>query len=197
MNTNQNRLQMVEAFMQDTMREENSASTRENCAFDSGYIYLLVALDAPDKGTHSAIEAIQNGTRQLDVGKEKMALALELLNRQCAPEGVGGLLTGLLEWAQNMQRLAGAACTVADLIEILKTHDQETHVVLYDHTAIGPPAVLSLGVGDVQPIALCDEEEFGVMWLKIAEQGAENGLVLGTEFALSSLQGIVIPGAVP
>ena len=72
--------------------------------------------------------------------------------------------------------------TVADLIEILRTQDPKARVVLYDHTASLQPADLSLGVGEVQPIALCGEEEFGVVWLKIAEKGPANGVVLGPEF---------------
>ena len=94
--------------MQDAMRKESSASTRESCAFDAGYLFLLVALDAPEKGIHPAVEAIQNGTRQLDVDKEQMAVALEFLSRQYAPQCAGKLLPGLLHWAQDMKELAGA-----------------------------------------------------------------------------------------
>jgi hypothetical protein len=76
--------------------------------------------------------------------------------------------------------------TVSDLIAILETQDPKARVVLYDHTASRQPAVSSLGVSEVQPIALCGEEEFGVLWLKIAERGPVNGVVLGPQYPPNS-----------
>lgn len=58
--------------------------------------------------------------------------------------------------------------TVVDFIAIRQTQNQNAHVVLYERSAIGQPAISHLGLGEVQPIALSGEEKFGCVWLKIA-----------------------------
>ena len=76
--------------------------------------------------------------------------------------------------------------TVADLISILKTIDQNAQVVLWDRDATGTPAVSKLGMGEVQPVELFCEEEFGSMWLELAADHPESdgvrlpGVVLGS-----------------
>ena len=77
--------------------------------------------------------------------------------------------------------------TVTDLIELLKEQDPKARVVLYDHTASIQPAVSSLGVGDVQPIALRGEEVPGVVRLNVVVQGPANAVVLGPQFPCPSL----------
>ena len=58
--------------------------------------------------------------------------------------------------------------TVADLISILKTHDQNALVVLWDRYATGTPALSKLGIREVQPVEMFCEEEFGSMWFELA-----------------------------
>jgi hypothetical protein len=109
MKPSEKRRELAEALMKDAMRKENSVSTREHCAFDAGYLYLLVSLDTPLGGTHPGIETIQTGIRQLDVDPEEMTAAQAFLKRQYSPERVGELLEELMSWAQQMKTLAGAA----------------------------------------------------------------------------------------
>lgn len=77
--------------------------------------------------------------------------------------------------------------TVADLISILKTHDQNVHVVLWDSYATGTPALSKLGMGEVQLVELFCEEEFGAMWFELAADHPESdgvrlpGVVLGLQ----------------
>ena len=76
--------------------------------------------------------------------------------------------------------------TVADLISILKTHDQNAHVVIWDRYANGTPALSKLGRGEVHSVELFCEEEFGYMWFELAadHQKSEGvrllGVVLGS-----------------
>ena len=109
MNTNEQRLQIAEVHMKDAMQRVISDGTRAAAAFDAGYTWLLVALNAPTGGAHPGVEAIRNGINQLDVGPEKMTAALAFLKRQYSPEGVEDLLDELLDWAQMMKKLAGVA----------------------------------------------------------------------------------------
>lgn len=64
--------------------------------------------------------------------------------------------------------------TVADLIFILKTHDQNAQVVMWDHDASGTPALNKLGRGDVQPVGLFCEEQFGSMWFELSGEHHES-----------------------
>jgi hypothetical protein len=107
--TNEQRLQMAEVHIHDAMQNVISDGTRASAAFDAGYTWLLVALDAPTGLTHPGIEEIQNGIKQFHVSPREMAPALEFLNRQYTPEGVDDLLQELLVWAQQMKELADAA----------------------------------------------------------------------------------------
>ena len=84
-----------------------SDGTRAVAAFDAGYTWLLVALDAPTGGTHPCVEAIQRGISQLGVGPQKMTVALEFLNRRYPAEDVADLLEELVVWAQTMKEAAG------------------------------------------------------------------------------------------
>lgn len=76
--------------------------------------------------------------------------------------------------------------TVADLISILKTHDQNAVVALWDRDSNETPALSKLGMGEVHPIELFCEEEFGSMWFELATDHPESdgvrlpGVVLGS-----------------
>ncbi|MEO8120131.1 MAG: hypothetical protein ABI606_12535 [Rhodoferax sp.] len=109
MNTREQRLQMADVHMRDAMKGVISNETRASAAFDAGYTWLLVALDAPTGQAHPGVEAIQSAISRLGVSPEKMAIADEYLNRRYAPEGSGDLLAGLLDWAQEMQVQAGVS----------------------------------------------------------------------------------------
>lgn len=67
--------------------------------------------------------------------------------------------------------------TVADLISILNTQDQNAHVVMWDRYATGTPALSKLGRGEVQPVDLSCKEELGLMWLELAADHQESGEV--------------------
>ena len=71
--------------------------------------------------------------------------------------------------------------TVADLISILKTHDQNVHVVIWDRYANGTPALSKLGRGEVHSVELFCEEEFGSMWFELAadHQKSEGARLIG------------------
>ena len=76
--------------------------------------------------------------------------------------------------------------TVADLISFLNTHDQNAQVVMWDRYANGTPALSKLGRGEVQPVELFCEEEFGSMWFEVATDHPDSdgvrlsGVVLGS-----------------
>jgi hypothetical protein len=76
--------------------------------------------------------------------------------------------------------------TVADLISILKTHDQNAQIVLWDRLASGTSALGKLGMGEVQPVELFCEEELGSMWFELATDHQDSdgvrmpGVVLGS-----------------
>ena len=77
--------------------------------------------------------------------------------------------------------------TVEDLISILQTQDQNAQVVMWDRYANGAPALSKLGWGEVQPVELFCEEEFGSMWFELATGHPDSvgvrlaGLVLGSQ----------------
>jgi hypothetical protein len=64
--------------------------------------------------------------------------------------------------------------TVADLISILQTHNQNAHVVLWDRDATGAAALSKLGMGEVQPVELFCQEELGAMWFELATYHQES-----------------------
>ena len=76
--------------------------------------------------------------------------------------------------------------TVAELISVLKRHDQNAHVVIWDSYANGTPALCKMGRGDIHPVELFCEEEFGSMWFELAADHHESegvrlpGVVLGS-----------------
>lgn len=75
--------------------------------------------------------------------------------------------------------------TVADLIHILKRHDPNATVVLWDHAPY-EGGVAKLGVDEVQPIQLGARESNGLLlfepWVDGDEgpQGPFTGVVLGS-----------------
>ena len=106
MTTNENRHRVASEFIHAALRDENSRATREKCAFDAGYVYLLIALNSPVGGEHPGVEQLQRGINQLGVGSEKMSVALTFLKRQDSPYEAVDLLEKLLHWAQAMRELA-------------------------------------------------------------------------------------------
>ena len=76
--------------------------------------------------------------------------------------------------------------TVTDLISILKTHDQNAHVVIWDRYATETPALSKLGRGEVHPVELFCEDELGSMWFELAADHQKSvglrllGVVLGS-----------------
>ena len=76
--------------------------------------------------------------------------------------------------------------TVADLISVLKTHDQTAHIVIWDLYANGRPALSKLGRGEVHPVELFCEDLSGSMWFELAADHHESqgvrlsGVVLGS-----------------
>jgi hypothetical protein len=71
---------------------------------------------------------------------------------------------------------------VSDLIQILKSKDQQATVVLCDHRADEQPSIAKLGTGEVCEVRLIGIEEFCHLWLKLAKQdqpGSAPGVLLG------------------
>lgn len=71
---------------------------------------------------------------------------------------------------------------VADLISALQLQDPSATVVLHDQRR--PGWISKLGAGEVQPVRLLATEEFGVVWLQIADDHATvtfPGVALGSQ----------------
>jgi hypothetical protein len=72
---------------------------------------------------------------------------------------------------------------VADLIVALRMQDPSATVVLHDQRR--PGWISKLGIAEVQPVRLLAAEEFGIVWLQLAEAGETGtcpGVALGSEF---------------
>jgi len=78
--------------------------------------------------------------------------------------------------------------TVADLIQLLRQHDQRATVMLWDQTAAGEPELSMLGTGEVQPLLLGARESIGLLALEAWNaddqqlEGPFNGVALGSAF---------------
>lgn len=94
--------------MHDAMQNVISAETRAAAAFDAGYTWLLVALDAPTGQTHPGVEAIVSGVERLGIDAAAMTAARAYMDRQYTATGTEDLLDALVAWAQQMKALAGA-----------------------------------------------------------------------------------------
>lgn len=71
---------------------------------------------------------------------------------------------------------------VRDLISILQQQDPAAIVVQLDHHADKKTAIMTLGVGEVQPVWVTGEEDLGLVWLKLANKdspGAAPAVLLG------------------
>jgi hypothetical protein len=71
---------------------------------------------------------------------------------------------------------------VADLIASLRMHDPDATVVLHDQRQAG--WISKLAVAEVQPVRLRAIQEFGVVWLQIADEDATvtySGVALGAQ----------------
>lgn len=71
---------------------------------------------------------------------------------------------------------------VRDLISILQQQDPAAIVVQLDYQTVKRDEIMTLGVGEVQPVWVTGEENAGPVWLKLANKytpGAAPAVLLG------------------
>ena len=112
MNVKKNRRIMADRYLRYAMHKEHSTHSHASAAFESGYFYLLVALDAPTgspEGTHPGVALVHQAVERFELEPQVMNPAREFIDLQYSPEGVGHLHAELLAWAQQMKKLADGA----------------------------------------------------------------------------------------
>ena len=113
MNTKENMRAMADRYLRDaTTSQYHSTHSQASAAFEAGYCYLLVTLDAPTgspDGTHPGVALLNQAAARFGLEQSVMNPAREFIDLQYSPEGVGHLLDALLPWARQMKTLAGAA----------------------------------------------------------------------------------------
>ncbi len=111
MDVRKNRRAMADGYLRDAVSQSVSVHSQASAAFDAGYIYLLVALDAPTgspDGTHPGVALLHQAVERFGLERPVMRAAEEFMDLQYSPAGVAHLLDALLLWARQMKALAGA-----------------------------------------------------------------------------------------
>ena len=112
MNPKENRRAMADRYLRDaTTSQYHSTHSQASAAFEAGYFYLLVALDAPTgspDGTHPGVALLNQTVALFGLERSVMKPAAEFIELQYSPEGAGHLLDELLPWARQMKTLADA-----------------------------------------------------------------------------------------
>lgn len=101
----QNRMALAARILKDAYSTA-TAGTRATAAFDAGYLYTLVALDAPSEGEHPSRAVLQEAVEEFGLAGQGIRSAFSFLDLQYSPTGPGELIPRLLVWVQEMKLLA-------------------------------------------------------------------------------------------
>ena len=102
------REEIAAVHMTDAAQVRLSEHTRALCAFDAGYIWLLIALDEPRGGEHPSSALLRAAGRRLHVDEGIFAPGLVFLSQRLEPFGEKQKLQAMLEWAKEMKALAAS-----------------------------------------------------------------------------------------
>lgn len=102
--------QLAEDFLRDAMRTGTSALSREDLAFEAGYLWALRVLGVEQaKGyQHPDPQALKDAAEKLGWPDGAMELALRFLVERYEPGRDGAQADELLRWARRMQDAASA-----------------------------------------------------------------------------------------
>ena len=105
-----NRVRMAEGFLRDAMREQNSTATREDCAFDAGYMFALEVVPAGVINTvdHPNHEVLSAAARCLALDAAAMSSASNFIDQRYAPGRDDRHLEALHAWALLMKNAVEA-----------------------------------------------------------------------------------------
>lgn len=100
------RLKIADKFLHDAVHNEMSPRSREDCAFNTGYLFALEAVPASftDKQQHPCPKVIKAAARCLGLDIAVMAPALTFIREQYLLERDGHNVDALLAWAQLMKK---------------------------------------------------------------------------------------------
>ena len=108
MNTTAVRRSMAENFLRDAALETSSIDSRATAAFDAGYFFPLVALEAPTgglNGRHPGLDLLTQAAATFRLALSVMAPAWQFIAQQYSPTNVKRLLDDLCVWAEKMKQL--------------------------------------------------------------------------------------------
>ena len=100
------RLQIAENFLHDAVHYEMSPRSREDCAFNAGYLFALEAVPASftEKQQHPCPRVIKAAARCLGLDIAVMKPALTFIREQYSLERDGHNVDALLAWALLMKK---------------------------------------------------------------------------------------------
>lgn len=99
------RLEIAENFLHDAVHNEMSARSREDCAFNAGYLFALEAVPASftEKLEHPGRLAIRAAARCLCLNMKVMEPAFKFIPEQYSPARDCSHIEALLAWALLMK----------------------------------------------------------------------------------------------
>lgn len=112
MDVRKNRRTMADRYLRDAVSQAHSTHSQASAAFEAGYFYLLVALDAPTgspDGTHPGVALLHQAVARFGLEWSVMRPAEAFIDQQYSPEGAGHLQRQLLVWALQMKKLVDEA----------------------------------------------------------------------------------------
>lgn len=100
------RLQIAENFLDDAVNNEMSPRSREDCAFNAGYLFALEAIPSSFTGKleHPSDLVITVAARYLCLDMAVMEPALTFIQMQHSPARDGLNVEALLAWALLMKK---------------------------------------------------------------------------------------------
>lgn len=102
----QNRMKLAAVLQKEALSKTLSLGSRSTVAFDAGYLYALVALDAPASGEHPSQAVLAEAKQEFGLTGPGIQSALSFLELQYSGTSVGDLLPRLLIWVQEMKMSA-------------------------------------------------------------------------------------------
>ena len=100
------RLQIAENFLHDAANDEMSPMSREDCAFNAGYLFALEAIPSnfTEKQQHPCPRGIKAAARCLGLDIAAMEPALTFIQIQYSPAREGRNVQALVDWALLMKK---------------------------------------------------------------------------------------------
>lgn len=104
------RIRIAEGFLQDAMLEQNSMATREDCAFDAGYLYALEVVPSgyTQLFVHPSHGVLTAAARCPALDVAAMKPALDFIDQRYSLGRDGGHFEKLYGWALLMKKAAEA-----------------------------------------------------------------------------------------